>query len=116
MKGSGTLGWVLLVVVALAAAGLAAGQSLAGQTTPPAVTFPDGAQGQVTFSHAEHLEKGGAKCTDCHTKIFKMTKGQRSKQTMKEMQEGKSCGTCHNGTKAFDVKAADSCAKCHKKS
>ncbi len=115
MKGTGTFGWVLLIVVALAAAGLAASQSLAGQATPPAVTFSDGAQGQVVFNHAEHLEKG-AKCTDCHTKIFKMTKGQRSKLTMKAMQEGKECGTCHDGKKAFDVKPADSCAKCHKKS
>jgi c(7)-type cytochrome triheme protein len=106
---------VLLIVVALAAAGLAASQSLAGQAAPPDVTFPDGPSGQVVFGHATHVEKG-SKCTDCHTKIFKMTKGQRSKLTMKAMQEGKECGVCHNGTKAFDVKPADSCAKCHKKS
>ncbi len=115
MKGLRNFGWVLLVVVALAAAGLAATQSLAGQTTQPDFTFPDGPQGQVTFSHAVHIDKG-AKCTDCHTKIFKMTKGQRSKLTMKAMQEGKECGACHDGKKAFDVKPADNCAKCHKKS
>jgi c(7)-type cytochrome triheme protein len=31
---------------------------------------------------------------------------------MKDMEAGKSCGACHNGTKAFAVK---DCAKCHKK-
>jgi c(7)-type cytochrome triheme protein len=32
--------------------------------------------------------------------------------TMKDMEAGKFCGACHNGTKAFAVK---DCAKCHKK-
>jgi len=27
------------------------------------------------------------------------------------MEEGKSCGACHNGTKAFTV--ADNCDSCH---
>ena len=35
--------------------------------------------------------------------------------TMKDMEAGKGCGACHNGTKAFGVKDAASCAKCHKK-
>jgi c(7)-type cytochrome triheme protein len=35
--------------------------------------------------------------------------------TMKDMEAGKFCGACHNGTKAFGVKDAASCAKCHKK-
>jgi c(7)-type cytochrome triheme protein len=35
--------------------------------------------------------------------------------TMKDMEAGKGCGACHNGTKAFSVKDAASCAKCHKK-
>jgi len=33
--------------------------------------------------------------------------------TMKDMEAGKFCGGCHNGTKAFAIK--DNCAKCHKK-
>ncbi len=32
---------------------------------------------------------------------------------MKQMQQGKSCGACHNGKKAFSVKG--DCVKCHKK-
>jgi c(7)-type cytochrome triheme protein len=32
---------------------------------------------------------------------------------MKQMQKGKSCGSCHNGKVAFSVKGE--CIKCHKK-
>ncbi len=35
--------------------------------------------------------------------------------TMKDMEAGKNCGACHNGTKAFSVKDPANCAKCHKK-
>jgi c(7)-type cytochrome triheme protein len=42
-----------------------------------------------------------------------MKKG--GKYTMKEMEEGKACGTCHNGEKAFGVKDKEGCGKCHKK-
>jgi c(7)-type cytochrome triheme protein len=31
------------------------------------------------------------------------------------MNEGKFCGTCHDGKKAFSVKAPADCVKCHKK-
>jgi hypothetical protein len=34
---------------------------------------------------------------------------------MAAMNEGKFCGTCHDGTKAFSVKAPADCVKCHKK-
>jgi len=34
--------------------------------------------------------------------------------TMAAMNEGKFCGACHDGKKAFSVKAPADCAKCHK--
>jgi c(7)-type cytochrome triheme protein len=34
---------------------------------------------------------------------------------MKDINEGKFCGTCHNGTKAFSSKDPANCAKCHQK-
>ena len=40
---------------------------------PADFDFPGGAQGKVTFSHEKHLGQN-AKCTDCHTKLFKMAK------------------------------------------
>ena len=79
------------------------------------VEFAGGALGKVTFDAKVHADKG-AKCENCHTKpkLFAMKKG-TDKLTMKDMNAGKFCGTCHNGKKAFATKDAASCAKCHKK-
>ncbi len=79
------------------------------------VEFAGGPNGKVTFDAKVHADKG-AKCADCHTKpkLFEMKKG-KDKLTMAAMNEGKFCGACHDGKKAFSVKAAADCAKCHKK-
>ena len=65
----------------------------------------------AVFSHDGHVTKG-LKCTDCHYVLY-ATVEKHSKATMAEMQKGRSCGACHNGQKAFDVKA--NCDRCHKK-
>jgi c(7)-type cytochrome triheme protein len=62
--------------------------------------------GLVTFSHSLH----GLNCEGCHPKIF-IKKNNSNKATMEEMEQGKSCGSCHNGDKAFTVK--ENCLKCH---
>lgn len=82
---------------------------------PADFEFADGAQGKVVFSHEKHLAPGG-KCTDCHTKLFKMAKGKRSSFKMADLNNGQACGACHDGKKAFSVKEAANCNKCHKKS
>ena len=71
--------------------------------------------GKVTFDAKAHADKG-AKCADCHTKpkLFEMKKG-KDKITMKDMNDGKFGGACHDGKKAFSVKEAADCTKCHKK-
>ena len=81
---------------------------------PPPITFSDdpNSPGPVTFEHAKHLAKG-AKCADCHPKLFKMKKG-ADKLSMDSMGEGKACGACHNGKRAFGVMDGDRCATCHK--
>ncbi len=89
-------------------------EALAQAKGPANFEFAGGGQGKVTFSHETHAAKN-PKCTDCHTKIFKMAKGQRSAPKMADMEKGQSCGTCHNGQAAFSVKAQADCAKCHKK-
>ena len=81
---------------------------------PADFEFSGGAQGKVVFSHEKHVAKS-PKCTDCHVKIFKMTKGQRSAPKMADMNNGQSCGTCHDGKATFSVKEQADCAKCHKK-
>jgi c(7)-type cytochrome triheme protein len=78
------------------------------------VEFAGGGAGKVVFDGKAHADKG-SKCADCHQSgLFKMKKG-AEKLTMKDMEAGKNCGACHNGTKAFGVKAPETCAKCHKK-
>ncbi len=81
---------------------------------PPGQTVeftPEGA-GKVIFDGKIHAAKG-ATCADCHPGLFPMKKGGAT-LSMKDMEAGKGCGACHNGTKAFGVKDAVSCNKCHK--
>jgi c(7)-type cytochrome triheme protein len=76
---------------------------------PPGITFKTEA-GDATFSHDNHLS--AYKCNECHTKIFPYKAGAQ-KVTMAEMEQGKSCGACHNkGKDAFPVQS--DCDKCHK--
>jgi c(7)-type cytochrome triheme protein len=98
-------------IIALGVLAMAAEAQMKG---PADFDFAGGSEGKVTFSHEKHAPKN-AKCTDCHTKIFKMAKGQRSAPKMAEMEKGQSCGACHNGKTAFGVKDKADCAKCHKK-
>ncbi len=75
------------------------------------ITFSVKGASDVLYSHDFHVTRAGQKCTDCHYKIYKMA-NLRQQATMADMQNGKSCGACHNGQKAFTVKA--NCTKCHK--
>ncbi len=76
------------------------------------ITFEVKSAGNVVFSHDNHVGGVGLKCTDCHDSLY-ITKEKHKAVSMAQMQKGKSCGACHNGKKAFDVKAA--CNNCHKK-
>ncbi len=62
--------------------------------------------GTVVYTHNIH----GANCAACHPKVFKK-KNNSNHVNMKAMERGKSCGHCHNGRKAFSVKA--NCTRCH---
>jgi c(7)-type cytochrome triheme protein len=75
------------------------------------LVFKDGAMGQVTFSGKTHAD-AGAKCMDCHPKVFAMKFG-TMKLTLADHKPGKFCGVCHDGNKAFAQKG--NCTKCHKK-
>ncbi len=107
MKKLFVLALVVVVSFVMAATVLAVP---AGKT----VEFDGKGAGKVVFDGKTHADKGN-KCADCHQSgLFKMKKGGEV-FTMKDMEAGKNCGACHNGTKAFGVKEASSCAKCHKK-
>jgi c(7)-type cytochrome triheme protein len=108
---------VALVVTAASLLVVSPGEA---QKAPPDFQIEAGKEGPVTFSHEKHKESA-EKCTVCHTKIYKMKKGQTGKATMADMKAGKSCGACHDGkTKtgdklAFSTEDKASCEKCHKK-
>ena len=101
---------IALVVVVTFAMSVSAFAVPAGKT----VEFDGKGAGKVVFDGKIHADKG-LKCADCHQSgLFKMKKGGEV-LTMKDMEAGKNCGACHNGTKAFGVKDAATCAKCHVK-
>jgi c(7)-type cytochrome triheme protein len=77
------------------------------------VDFAGGGAGKVVFDGAKHKAKG-LNCKDCHPGLFQMKKG-GAPMTMKDMEAGKACGACHNGTKAFKANDPANCAKCHTK-
>lgn len=103
---------LVIALIAIAIAVVFIGSAMA---VPPGKTveFAGGGAGKVVFDGKIHADKG-LKCNDCHTKIFQMKKG-AVKITMADMNAGKNCGECHNGTKAFKSSDAANCAKCHKK-
>lgn len=107
---------VLLGVVVFVVMCAVTGFALASMKT---IEFPDGATGKVIFDGKMHNQKlGSAKCGECHGKgiPFKAPGAEGSlKITMDDINAGKVCGLCHNGTKAFSAKDPANCGKCHKK-
>lgn len=102
---------ILTAILAIMIAVVFVGSAMA---VPPgkSVEYAGSSMGKVVFEGKVHAEKG-LKCNDCHTKVFQMKKG--AKITMADMNAGKNCGECHNGTKAFKSSDAANCTKCHKK-
>lgn len=72
------------------------------------ILFKEEEAGNVTFPHSAHVEQFG--CGDCHPELFRAERG-ANKATMEDMEDGKSCGACHNGSDAFSV--AEDCDSCH---
>lgn len=85
----------------------------AGAVPPGKTAEWDAPMGKVTFDGKVHADKG-LKCLDCHSKIFKMKKGS-TEMKMADINGGKFCGECHNGTKAFETNNPANCVRCHKK-
>lgn len=112
----------LLFTAAFAVSLFAVAPGAAQPKIPADFGFQQGkdSPGPVTFSHAGHKEKV-EKCQGCHTKIFKMKKGQTGTLSMQQMKAGDQCGACHNGRTelagkvVFTVDDKANCEKCHKK-
>jgi c(7)-type cytochrome triheme protein len=69
-----------------------------------------GSPGPVVFSHESHVAFGDGKCIGCHPVPFKMLRP-GGVVTHAEMDAGKQCGICHDGTIAAGTK--ESCDHCH---
>mgnify|MGYP002480183578 CR=1 FL=1 len=111
----------LVVAVVFGLSPLAAVSAFAQAKPPADMTLDKGkdSPGTVTFSHEKHAAAGN-KCTSCHTKGFKMKKGQTGPLTMDKMKAGEQCGACHtgkpiDGKTAFAVADQATCDKCHTK-
>jgi c(7)-type cytochrome triheme protein len=76
------------------------------------LTWPGGAGGPVTFDGTVHAKRG-LHCDACHTAGLFQTKKGADKMTMAAMKEGKFCGFCHNGKKAFAMSDNANCKRCH---
>ena len=72
------------------------------------IVYKDEDAGDVTFPHSVHIEMFG--CDDCHPDLFKAERG-ANPATMEDMENGESCGACHDGDTAFGV--AEDCESCH---
>lgn len=71
--------------------------------------FEEKSTGNVLFSHTFHT--GLHTCGDCHPSLYAPSRS-TTKISMEEMEQGKSCGKCHDGKNAFSVK--EKCESCHK--
>ena len=72
------------------------------------ILYKDEDAGNVVFPHTAHIDMFG--CEDCHPDLFKPKRG-ANKASMEDMENGESCGACHDGDTAFGV--AEDCESCH---
>lgn len=81
---------------------------------PAGITYDKavGPDSAVVFRHTSHVHYESDRCTGCHPKLFRLLTPTR-RTSHRDMDAGRSCGTCHDGTHAFDVRASGSCASCH---
>jgi c(7)-type cytochrome triheme protein len=99
------------------AALLASSANAADLKAPADFPMPksDASPGAVIFSHQQHLAKG-VKCSSCHMRDFKLTRGASGPITLDAKLEGKFCGACHDGKTVMGggvVFPIDACDKCH---
>ncbi|GFE61886.1 cytochrome c3 family protein [Geobacter sp. AOG2] len=75
------------------------------------ITFATEHAGKVVFSHKNHIRQKqmANNCKACHDTLYPFKK--KATYTMADMEQGKSCGACHDGKSAFALKE---CARCHR--
>jgi c(7)-type cytochrome triheme protein len=78
------------------------------------ITYNPKGAAKVVFQHEYHVNVKGMKCNNCHYQKFQMRGNSAYAMDMGTLTKGQFCGSCHDGTKAFDVKDAANCGRCHK--
>ena len=117
VRSSGHAG-ILILVTAVIAIASAASAGHAARVIPlklPAGIVYDktsGPDSAVVFRHTTHVNYENGRCTNCHPKLYRILNPTRLAKHS-EMNGGGSCGVCHDGTHAFDVRAKASCGACH---
>ncbi len=95
----------------LAAAGLlAAGLTIAAERGGDIRFEARGGPGPVVFRHTTH-DTAELRCTTCHTRLFPFRRA--TEITHAAMREGRQCGACHDGRRAFGTEAEGDCRRCH---
>ena len=71
------------------------------------------------FTHQVHSQREGIACAECHNVLENQSAAQVSLPQLKEHRAAgymKSCGSCHNGRRAFGGELGDNaCIRCHGK-
>ncbi len=95
------------IIIGLLLSALAAGTALAVYPKQT-ITFAGGEAGPVVFRGQQHRQP----CSSCHNpQTFpRMQQGAKT-ITMATIDEGRLCGSCHNGRQAFASR--DNCQRCH---
>lgn len=70
----------------------------------------------VVFSHKSHTTYAQGQCLACHPQPFRMLRPSHhtSHAEMDLRHSSHSCGTCHDGKKAFATSDDKNCESCHK--
>ena len=89
--------------------GAAAGSDAAVPADAPRRAFVTTSLPNAIFPHWVHRVR--FQCRVCHMALFEPRLG-ANEITMAAIDEGRFCGSCHNGKTAFDV-SFDSCQRCH---
>lgn len=100
------LAFALFAALPLRYAGAEYGDIHFSRNEPGTGDFPP-----ATYPHWIHRMQ--FRCYVCHESIFKMKKG-ANHITMEAIDQGKYCGTCHNGKLAFGTSFGQ-CFHCHHK-
>jgi len=100
------------IFTAIAAATLLAVPAAFARVGGGDIVYPVKHIGNVTYSHETHVETMGFTCTECHPFVFESREKHKTLQ-MSHKRLGQSCGACHNGDRAFDLKS--NCYVCHVK-